>query len=264
MNISCIFSIVKEICFFTSFIILVLLVVKVVKSNKDTKNGKGTTEEQQLNVHYRIALREMAKKIFIEILVSIFTVILYFNITNINFKQIIDFLKVNNITLHSLIIFLISVFILINEIIFNKQVKDASYYLFYDEFYKQDEYVIISTGKPNKTYNFSKIYQRLDQDKCYHEYLLECSKNNYNLIKLLSPIPILSLIINIAATYFETIDINTSFLTIIVITMVFAYIIFAIMINRKIKKIKFDLWRNNDCRIEVENMEKEFLKNNLK
>lgn len=261
MNISFMFSVVKEICFYTSLIILVLLIVKVVKSFKDTKNGMGTTEEQQLNVHYRIALREMAKKIFIEIieiLVSIFTVILFFNIININFKQIIeDFLKTNNITLLSLIKFLISVFIIINEIIFNKQVKNTAYYLFYDEFYEHITYKTISTDKSKEIYNYPLIYEKLDKDKRYYEYLLERSKNNYDLIKLLSPIPILSLIINIVATYFETIDINTSFLTIIVIAMVFAYIIFAIMINRKIKKIKFDLWKNGECRIKIKSLEED-------
>ena len=263
MNISFIFSIIKEICFFTSLIILVLLIVKVVKSFKDTKNGMGTAEEQQLNDHYRIALREMPKKLLIEIM-FIFSLILFFSISNISVKQFSDFFQANKISLNCVITFLISIFFIINEIIFFKQVKNAAYYLFYDEFYEHGIYVIISTDKSKRIYNYPLIYERLDKDKRYHEYLLDRANNNYAMIKLLSPIPILSLIINIVATYFDNSNINTSLLTIIIIAMIFAYVFFAVLINKKINKLNFDLWRNDECRIKIKSLEKDFPMNSEK
>ena len=84
------------------------------------------------------------------------------------------------------------------------------------------------------------------------------------MIKLLSPIPILSLIINIVATYFGNININTSLLTIIIVVMIFAYVFFTVLINRRINKIEFDLWRNDECRIKIKSKEKESLMNSKK
>lgn len=263
MSISCIFWIIKDICFFIAIIKLVLLFAEVHKSNKNTKDGSGTVEQQQKNGHYKIALREMPNKMLIGILVSIVTVVLFFSITNITIKQITSFFKTNNISICCVIILLISIIVIVTINVFNKQVKEVAYYLFYDEFYEQGEYVIVSTSEP-KTYNFFLIYKRLDKDKLHEEYLLERAKNNYDLIKLLSPIPVISLIINIVATYFKNSNINTSLLTIVIIAMIFAYVIFAIMINRRINRIKFDLWRNDDCKMKIENKEEEFLKNNLK
>ncbi len=260
MSINCIFLIIKDICFFAAIIMLVILIAEVHKSNKNTKDGSGTVEQQQKNDHYKIALKETPKKISIGILVSVVTVVLFFNITNITIQQITDFFKTKNISICYVIVLLISIFVIVTVNVFNKQVKEAAYYLYYDEFYEHGEYVIISTDE-KKVYNFPRIYKRLDIDKLHKEYLLERAKNNYDLLKLLSPIPVISLIINIIATYFKNSNINTSLLTVVIIAMIFAYVIFALMINRRINRIKFDLWRNDDCKMNIENKEEEYLKN---
>lgn len=261
--ISIIFSIVEDVCCFIAITFLGILLTKIISSFCKTKEGNGTTKEQQRNDHYRIALREMPKKLLVQIML-IFSLILFFRILNINVKQFLDFFQANKLSLPCVIVFLISIFFIINEIVFCNQVKNAAYYLFYDEFYEHDNYVIISTGEPKKTYNYPLIYDRLDKDKRYHEYLLDRANNNYAMIKLLSPIPILSLIINIVATYFGNININTSLLTIIIVVMIFAYVFFTVLINRRINKIEFDLWRNDECRIKIKSKEKESLMNSKK
>lgn len=260
MNISCIFLIIKGICFFASLIMIALLLFKVVKSNKDTKDGMGTIEQRQKNGHYKIAKQQIPKNLFIEF-IMIIVIVSFFMIIDFDFKPILNILETNNIKLKDLVELLVDIFIILNSFLFLYQTKEAEKLLIYDEFYEQ--YRIISTGD-SKKYNYKKIYIALDNDKRYLDYLLDCANKDYDMMKFSSSIPIISLIVDIVAKYFDITIINTTIFTVVIVGMIFLYISIVFIINRRIKKIKFNMLRNENCRGKIENMEKENLMKNKK
>lgn len=130
----------------------------------------------------------------------------------------------------------------------HKKYNEAKYYLKYTDYI--EKFKIHSTNKNKDKYDYSKFFDSLGKDKRYLEYCLDCANKDYEMIKFLSPIPFLSLLVEIVFKYLKISTFNSELFTEIIIAMIFIYIILVVKTNRRIKHIKFDLYRNNECNEE--------------
>lgn len=238
MNYKNIFSIIEQICFSVTSITIVITVMIIISSFIKTKNTRGTYKEKQKNLYYRYSLKELPKSIIFEfvILVCIF---LFLGIINFDTNNLFIYINKN-----TFIYLCIEIFLLINCYMIHKKYKEARYLSKYIDYL--ENFKIHSTHNNIDKYDYSEFFVSIGKDKRYLEYCLDCANKDYEMIKFLSPIPFLSLLVEIIFKYLKIRGFNFELFTAIIIAMIFLYIILVVKTNRRIKCIIFDLYRNNE------------------
>lgn len=112
-------------------------------------------------------------------------IVLFINVINANIQYIYQYIQRD-----IFITILLELLILINYIIVIKKSKEAKRLLIYDNLIENNR--VYSTENSKLIYDYNNIFEILENNKLYLDCLLERANKDYDMIKFLSPIPIIS------------------------------------------------------------------------
>ncbi len=239
MDFKLFFSAIEQICCFIALCTVITTFIKITKSFIETRNTRGTDEEKRKNLYYRCSLKELPKMLAFEFIIFA-CMLLFVGVINFDINNLFVYINKN-----TFIFLCIEIFLLTNCYMVYKKYKEARYLLKYTDYI--ENFKIYSTNKNKEKYDYSRFFASLKKDKRYLEYCLDCANKDFEMIKFLSPIPFVSLLVEIAFEYLKISTFNTELFTAIIIAMIFIYVILVVKTNRRIKHIIFDLYRNNEC-----------------